>query len=109
LTPEQKRQQELLAKMHPSIAAVLSRLLSKGAQPTADEQKFVTDGKAEIQVWLFDKTPAALEELKRLGFEVSLDPKTSKLVIGRIAIEKLSTLAELKAVRYIAPQMKRSQ
>jgi Ca-activated chloride channel family protein len=109
LTPEQKRQRELLAKMHPSVAAVLSRLLSKGAPASADEQMFVTNGKAEIQVWLFDKTPQALEELKRLGFELSLDPKTSKLVIGRIAIEKLSSLAELKSVRYIAPQMKRSQ
>lgn len=108
LTPEQKRQQELLAKMHPSVVAVLSRLISKGTQPTADEQKFVTDGKAELQVWLVDKTPEALEELKQLGFEVSLDPKTSKLVIGRIAIEKLSALAELKSVRYIAPQLKRN-
>ncbi|MBD0373543.1 MAG: VWA domain-containing protein [Pyrinomonadaceae bacterium] len=107
LTPEQERQQEILAKMHPSIVAVISRLISKGTQPTADELKFVADGKAEIQVWLFDKTPEALEELKRLGFEVVLNPTTSKLVIGRIAIEKLSALAELKSVRYIAPQMKR--
>jgi hypothetical protein len=107
-TPEQQRQQEIVAKMHPSVVAILSRLISKGTQPTADEQRFVTDGKAEIQVWLFDKTPEALEELKQLGFEVSLDPKTSKLVIGRIAIEQLSALAELKSVRYIAPQIKRS-
>ncbi|HKS26369.1 MAG TPA: VIT and VWA domain-containing protein [Pyrinomonadaceae bacterium] len=107
LTPEQQRQRELVAKMHPSIAAVISRLLSKGAQPTADEQKFVREGKAEIQVMLSDKTPEAMEELKQLGFEVLLDPKTSRLVIGRIAVEKLSALAELKSVRYIAPQMKR--
>lgn len=109
LSPEQKRQREIVAKMHPSVAAVLTRLLSKGVQPTADEQRFVTEGKAEIQVWLVDKTPEALAELKRLGFEVSLDPKTSKMVIGRIAVEKLSKLAELKSVRYIAPQVKLSQ
>jgi Ca-activated chloride channel family protein len=108
LTKEEKRRQEMLAKVHPSVAAVIDRLKSRGQQPTADELKFVTDGKAEIQVWLVDKTPEALEELKRLGFEVVLDPKTSKLVIGRIAIEKLSQLAELKSVRYVAPQIKRS-
>jgi Ca-activated chloride channel family protein len=107
LTVEQRRQQEALAKMHPSVAAVISRLLSKGTQPTADESKFVTDGRAEIQVWLVDKTPEAIAELQRLGFEVVLDPKTSKLVIGRIAVEKLSALAELKSVRYLAPQFKR--
>ena len=106
-TPEQLRQQQVLAKLHPSVAAVVGRLLSKGTQPTADEQKFVTDGRAEVQVWLVDKTPEAIEELKHLGFEVALDPTTSKLVIGRIAIEKLYALAELKSVRYIAPQLKR--
>ena len=40
-----------------------------------------------------------------LGFEVVLDPKTAKLVIGRLSIEKLAALAELKSVRYVAPQM----
>jgi hypothetical protein len=108
LTPEQQKQQEMLAKLHPSVVAVISRLLSKGTQPTADELKFVHDGKAEVQVWLFDKTPEALDELKKLGFEVVLNPMTSKLVIGRIAIEKLSALAELKSVRYVAPQTKRN-
>ncbi|MCA1557178.1 MAG: hypothetical protein LC731_01405, partial [Acidobacteria bacterium] len=106
LTPEEQRRQEIVAKLHPSVVAVINRLLSKGTQPTADEQKFVRDGKAELQVWLVDKTPEALEELKQLGFEIVLDPKTSKLVIGRIAIAKLSALAELKSVRYIAPQLK---
>jgi Ca-activated chloride channel family protein len=105
-TPEQKRQQEVISKLHPSVAAVVSRLLSKGTKPTADELTFVHDGKAEIQVWLFDKTPEALDQLKALGFEIVLDPKTSKLVIGRIAIERLSALAELKSVRFIAPQTK---
>jgi len=34
-----------------------------------------------------------------------LDPKTAKLVIGRMPIEKLAALAELKSVRYVAPQI----
>ena len=41
--------------------------------------------------------------MKQLGFEVVLDPKTAKMVIGRIGIENLARLVELKSVRYIAP------
>jgi Ca-activated chloride channel family protein len=106
-SPEEDKRQQLIARAHPAIVALVDRLNKKGAQASADEAKFVSDGKAEIQVWLVDKTPEAIEELKQLGFEVVLDPKTSKLVIGRIAIEKLSALAELKSVRYLAPQFKR--
>jgi hypothetical protein len=65
----------------------------------------VRAGKAEIQVWLTEKSEAALAEMKRLGFEVVLDSKGSKLIIGRLPIERLAALAELKTVRYIAPQI----
>jgi hypothetical protein len=44
--------------------------------------------------------------LKKLGFEAILDPQSSKLIIGRLSVNKLAALAELPAVRYIAPQMK---
>ena len=73
----------------------------------SDETKFVRDGKAELQVWLVEKTPEALAKLKALGFEVLLDSKSSKLLIGRLPVEKLKKLAELKFVRYVAPQYSR--
>jgi len=57
---------------------------------------------------LTEKSDANMAKLKELGFEVVLDPKTAKLVIGRISIEKLAALAELKFVRYVGPQMFRS-
>jgi len=44
--------------------------------------------------------------LKKLGFEAILDPQSSKLIIGRLPIERLAELAELPAVRYVAPQTK---
>jgi hypothetical protein len=105
LLPEDQKRQELRAKLHPSLAALIERLKEKSAQPGAEEARFVLDGKAMIQVWLTDKTPEMIEQLEQLGFEVVLDPKTAKLVIGRIAIEKLAALAELKQVRYLAPQV----
>jgi len=107
LSPEEQKRQQMLAKLHPSVIAVVDRLQAKGAV-LPDEAKFVRDGKAELQVWLTDKSPEASAELKQLGFEVILDPKTSKLVIGRLPIENLKKLAELKSVRYVAPQMARS-
>ncbi|HST21326.1 MAG TPA: hypothetical protein VLR90_09435, partial [Blastocatellia bacterium] len=97
--------QQMLSKLHPSIAAVVERLKKKNAQPAADESKFVRNGKAEIQIWLADKSSEILAKLKQLGFEVVLDPQSAKMVIGRVAIEKLAAIAELDAVRYISPQM----
>ena len=95
--------------MHPSIVALIERLKDKNAKPGADEGKFVRDNKAEVQVWLTDKSPEVIKQLQQLGFEVVLDPKTAKLITGRVPVEKLEALAELKSVRYVAPQMMANQ
>ena len=103
VSPEkQRRRRQLSTKMNPSIVAVIERLKNKNAQASADEARFVRNGKAEIQVWLMDKSPETIAQLKQLGFEVVLDPKAAKLIIGRLPIEKLAALAELKSVRYVA-------
>lgn len=104
MKPEERKKQQLYSKLDRSLVAVIERLKNK-AQPDANESKFVRDGKASVQVWLTDKSAGSLEQLKKLGFEVALDPKTSKLVIGRISIEKLAALAELSVVSYITPTM----
>jgi Ca-activated chloride channel family protein len=106
VSPEERKQRELLSKLHPSIAALVERLKKRGTQPSAEEAKFVRDGKADLQIWLADKSPETIAQLKKLGFEILLDPTTSKMLIGRLDIEKLTALAEIKAVRYIAPQEK---
>ncbi|MGH9845172.1 MAG: VIT domain-containing protein [Blastocatellia bacterium] len=104
--PESQGNQQLLSKLHPSIAAVIERLKNKVATPGANEAKFVSNGKAEVQVWLTDKSPAAIEQLKKLGFEILVNSQSSKLIIGRLPIEKLMALAEIAAVKYVAPQTK---
>jgi len=104
-TPEEEKRQQLLTKLHPAIVAVIDRLKNREAKPGPDEARFIRDGKAEIQIWLNEKSDSTLAELKKLGFEVVLDPKTAKLVIGRLPIEKLGALTELKFVRYVAPQL----
>ena len=105
LSPEDEKRQQLTTKLNPSLVALVDRLKNKNAKPDAGEASFVHDGKAEIQVWLTDKSAETIAQLKQLGFEVVLDPTTSKMVIGRVPVEKLAALAELKFVRYIAPQM----
>jgi Ca-activated chloride channel family protein len=101
---DDEKRQQTLSKFHPSISAVIERLKNKQTQPTAEEAKFVREGKAEIQIWLADKSPGTIEQLRKLGFEVILNPQSSKLIIGRLPIEKLAALAELAAVKYITPQ-----
>ncbi len=105
-SPEEQARQLLIVKLHPSLVAVIDRLRAKTPAST-EEAKFVRDGKAEVQIFLTDKSPEALAELKQLGFEVVLDPRTSKLLIGRLAVENLEKLAELKFVRCVAPQSPR--
>lgn len=102
VSPEEQKRREFLSKMNPSISALIERLKNKG-QPTADDARFIRNGKAEIQVWLTDKSPETMAQLRQLGFEIVLDPKTAKMIIGRLPIEKLAALVELKSVRYVAP------
>ncbi len=101
---EEERREQLRLKLHPFVFALVERLRQKQILSSADESRFVRDGKAEVQVWLTDKSAEALSKLKELGFEVVLDPKTSKLIIGRLPIEKLEALADLTFVRYVSPQ-----
>ncbi|HMG74197.1 MAG TPA: VIT and VWA domain-containing protein [Pyrinomonadaceae bacterium] len=104
-SPDEQKRRQFTAKFHPMVLAVIDRLKDPKASPGADEAKFIRNGKAEVQIWLTEKTDETMARLKELGFEVVLDPKTAKLVIGRISIEKLAALAELKGVRYVGPQM----
>jgi dissimilatory sulfite reductase (desulfoviridin) alpha/beta subunit len=97
---------QLGPKLHPELLAIVRRLRAKQTESGPGELKFVRDGKAEVQVWLTEKSDEVTTKLKELGFEVILDQKTSKLVIGRLSIEKLEALADLQFVRYVSPQMR---
>jgi Ca-activated chloride channel homolog len=101
---EQPQRNELQPKLDRSVLAVVEKLQRKETLSSADESGFIRNGKAEVQVWLTDKSDKSLAQLKELGFEVVLDPKESKLIIGRIAVDKLGALARLAFVKYVAPQ-----
>jgi hypothetical protein len=104
-SPEEQRLDRIRAKLHPSIVALIQRLNRKEVLAGADEAKFVSADKATVQVWLSDKSDVTRAKLKELGFEVVVDPATSKLIIGRLPIDKLEALAALDFVKYISPQV----
>ena len=104
LSAEDQKRRQLQSKLHPSVAWIVERLKNNTAKPAVGETKFVNNGKAEVQIWLTDKSDTTIESLKKLGVEVIRNPKSSKFVIGRLPIEKLEALAGLAVVTYISPQ-----
>ena len=100
-----QERQRVASKLHPSIVALIERMKNGSVPLTAQEARFIKNGKAEIQIWLTDTSAETLAKLKQLGFEVVLEPKTAKMLIGRLPIANLAKLAELAFVRYVAPQL----
>jgi len=101
--PPRPQSNELEEKLHRVVFAIVQKLKNK--EPlSSEESALIRDGKAEVQVWLTEKTDEAMAQLKELGFEVVSDAKNSKIVIGRLLVEKLEALAKLKFVKYVAPQ-----
>lgn len=96
---------QLRQKLHVSVFMIVERLAKKQPLTSTDEAGFIRNGKAEVQIWLTEKSDEVLAKLKELGFEVVLDPKSSKLIIGRLPVANLETLATLKFVRYVSPQV----
>ncbi len=58
-----------------------------------------------MRVQFSNKTPEAIERLKQLGFEV-LENTQSKIIVGRIAVEKVAAVAEIAEVQYVLPTIK---
>jgi Ca-activated chloride channel family protein len=101
-SPADELRRQASTKLHPTLVQLIERVKSNGPMG-ANEAAFVGNGKAELQVWLSDTSPAAIAQLKKAGFEVTLEPKTVKMLIGRIAVGQLAALSQLEIVRYMAP------
>jgi len=76
----------------------------RAARSVRRRKELIRDGKAEVQVWLTDKSDESMAQLKELGFEVLLNAKSANMIVGRLPIEKLEALAKFKFVKYVAPQ-----
>ena len=91
------------SKFHKALRDLRERMKTNAFVLTPDDKRFVKQGKAEIQIWLSEINEETLRSLRHLGVELLGQPKMSQLVIGRIPISQLENLAQLKAVRYVAP------
>jgi Ca-activated chloride channel family protein len=105
VAPEVLKRQTLAEKFHVWVYALVERLRKGETAQTANEVKFVYSGKADVRIQFFNKTPEAVERLKQLGFEV-LENKQSKIIVGRIAVEKIAAVAEIAEVQYVLPKIK---
>jgi Ca-activated chloride channel family protein len=92
-----------VGKLHAALAALVEALKTPQAKPLLESMSFVRGGKAEVQIWLDDTSQASLAQLKELGIKILAAPKTAKLVIALVPIERLEALGGLKPVRYVAP------
>jgi Ca-activated chloride channel family protein len=63
----------------------------------------VANGKVMIEISLTDISEKVIGKLKELGLEIVSQSPANKTVIGRIPVLKLELLAELDAVRRVAP------
>ena len=105
VTPEMIREQKLKEKLHLWIFALVSRLRMSSNDLTANEAKFVREGKAEIQVELTGKSAEAIEKMKALGFEVE-STMDGINIYGRIPVDKLAALSELESVKLVLPRVR---
>lgn len=85
------------SKLHPDLQSLLA-----GGQSAA-HGRFVSNGKANVQIVLNGATPAALAQLKQMGFELVRAVPGTNIVHGRIAVANLEALARLDVVVQVMP------
>jgi hypothetical protein len=65
--------------------------------------KLTGTAKIRVQIFLKSTDAATLTALKQLGVEILAQPKSAKIVIGRISTDKLQALSKLAVVTWVAP------
>jgi hypothetical protein len=95
--------QEIPTSPQPRPAGPADKLIRKLAPSLVEAATRGGPEKVRVQIMLTDTSAAALAQLKKLGFEVISEPKTGRIVTGRIAASQLAKVAELAFVRYVSP------
>ncbi len=95
--PAAKRdpQRQLLeSKFHPDVVAAFDNCVHRNARC-----KLPPGDKLVLQLFLTDSSPATLQRLRTLGFQVTANPRP-KLVVGTVTFDSLPTLAALPQVQF---------
>ena len=103
-TPEALREKKLKEKLHSWVYALVKRLEKGDGKAGENESKFVRDGYASLRLTLASKSGDLIKKLKELGFEVESE-KGGAVISGRIALPKLSALAEMEEIKLILPRI----
>jgi Ca-activated chloride channel family protein len=95
-----KDRRALESKLQPAVLAALD-CFHKSA---AGDKKCtnVHAGRIAIQIWLTADNAPAREQLRALGFELSKDHPSQKMLAGNLGLEKLEALANLDVVQFIS-------
>jgi Ca-activated chloride channel family protein len=101
---EAKLRQLLAGKLHFWIFAVVERMQKGLTAPAVNEDRFVTGGKAIIEIVFATRTPETIEKLKALGMQVTLI-KGALRAEGVIPAEKLADLAGMEEVKLVLPRI----
>jgi Ca-activated chloride channel family protein len=89
-------------RLDQTVSTVIMRVKA-GQVSDLSKDPFIQDGKAELSLTMESRSGQLMAQLRAAGFEVVSWPESSLTAIGRIAVEKLESLLEIDAVRYIAP------
>lgn len=99
-----KRRQLFAEKLHFWIFAAVERMEKGSTAPAVNEDKFVTGGRANIEIVFTVGKPEMLEKLRALGMRVSR-LRGALRAEGSIPVEKLAELAAIEEVKMILPRM----
>jgi hypothetical protein len=102
---EAKLRQMLAEKLHFWIFAAVDRMRAGSAAPAPHEEKFVSQGMANIEIVFAARTPETIEKLKALGMRVTMI-KGAFRAEGIIPAEKLAELAIVEEVKLVLPRMR---
>ena len=64
--------------------------------------KLVHDGKVEIQIWLTENSAGVLDELQKAGFEPAAGHSAGRTLTGKLPVEKLQLLAQIREVKFVS-------
>jgi Ca-activated chloride channel family protein len=98
--PSSPQRQLLESKLQPALLKILDCRSKSGHASKACT--VAQPDKIEVQVWLTQDNDAIRDQLKLLGFELIAEKASARMLVGRLAIDKLEALAQLQQVRFVS-------
>ena len=101
LKPDERRALLEQVKLATLLRSLLEQKRKNAAVETVAGVTLTPDGRLLIQIWLNTEPEDLKEQLAAAGFQPAVTLKPGKLILGRIAPDKLDALIALGFVRYV--------